>query len=190
MPRPKTVSDERVLEVALTVLAEKGPSFTLTDIADGVGLSRATLIQRFGDRAAILRRLAVHQVEATRIWLDSLPVQDGPAGLWSFLETIVGSMGAGDGFNAHLVFATIEAQDETLRALAGQRYDLVCTAIAQRLPEQAERERLARHLHALIAGASMQWIASDRRQGLADYVLATLRFGVEHLGLDRASRSK
>ena len=84
MPRPKTISDAEVIEAALATLAEKGPAFTITDIADRVKLSRATLIQRFGDRQAILLRMADFQVEQTRLWLDGLPSESGPAALRDF----------------------------------------------------------------------------------------------------------
>ncbi|NKB15858.1 MAG: TetR/AcrR family transcriptional regulator [Sphingomonadales bacterium] len=97
MSRPKTVSDLEVMDHALGILAEKGMGFTLTDLAGRVGLSRATLIQRFGDREAILRRMAEHEVEATRAWLAGLPVNQGKDGLAAFLELIVGSMGGWGG---------------------------------------------------------------------------------------------
>lgn len=63
MTRPKTVSDESILQAALDLLGEKGASFTLTDIAQRVGLSRATLIQRFGNREAILVRMSQQNLE-------------------------------------------------------------------------------------------------------------------------------
>lgn len=108
MPRPKRISDAKVLDAAVAVLAERGMgAFTLSEIAAKVGLSRATLIQRFGDRDAILRRMAEHEVAATRAYLDSLPVETGPPGLWRFLEEIVGSMGPGDGFAVRVAIAAM-----------------------------------------------------------------------------------
>ncbi len=70
MPRPKTISDEAVLSAALKVMARRGTAFTLSDVAKAVELSRATLIQRFGDRETFLRRMAEHEVEQTRAWLE------------------------------------------------------------------------------------------------------------------------
>ncbi|MGV3491351.1 MAG: TetR/AcrR family transcriptional regulator [Devosia sp.] len=179
MPRPKTVSDEDVLSGALAVLGAKGIGFTLTEVAEHVGLSRATLIQRFGDRDAILVRMAEHEVALTREWLDGLPVEAGPDALWRFLETIVNSMGAGEGFSARVAVAALEIDSPRLRILAGQRYRLVQEAIAARLPEARDRMERARHLHAIIAGASMQWVASDGKVGLSDFILARLRWALE-----------
>ncbi len=181
MPRLKTVSDEEVLRAALEILARDGMGFTLTDVASHVGLSRATLIQRFGDRNAILHRMAEHEVEATRNWLESLPVEQGHDALWRFLETIVRSMGSGEGFSVRVVIAALEARDPILRTFADQRYALVQAAIAARLPADTERDALAGHIHAVIAGATMQWVASDGAVDLSDFVLARLRWAMDHL---------
>lgn len=182
MPRPKTVSDREVLNGALAVLGSRGPGFTLSDLADHVGLSRATLIQRFGDRNAILIRMAEHEVAETRAWLDGLPVETGPDALWRFLEHIVGSMGSGEGFSVRVTVAALEMEDPTLRRLAGERYALVQQAIAMRLPPTTpNRGETAVHLHTIIAGATMQWVASDGQTGLADFVLQRLRWALDHL---------
>jgi TetR/AcrR family macrolide resistance operon transcriptional repressor len=181
MPRPKTISDEEVLRAALDVMASNGMIFTIADIARHVGLSRATLIQRFGDRDAILRRIAEQEVEATRSWLEGHPIAKGTDALWQFLEMIVSSMGEGEGFSARVQIAAFESRDPELRALADQRYALVQKAIAARLPEITEPLETAKHLHAIIAGATMQWVVTDGSEGLAEFVLRRLRWAVDNL---------
>lgn len=181
MPRPKTVSDHDVLTAALQVLGSRGPGFTLSDLAEHVGLSRATLIQRFGDRNAILVRMAEHEVAETRSWLDSLPIETGPDALWHFLEQIVGSMGSGEGFAVRVTVAALEMENPTLRNLAGERYALVQQAITARLPPGPDQGQTAVHLHTVIAGATMQWVASDGRTGLSAFVLQRLRWAIDHL---------
>jgi TetR/AcrR family macrolide resistance operon transcriptional repressor len=179
MPRPKLISDEDVLAAALEVLAKEGIAFTLSDLAQRVGLSRATLIQRFGDRDAILRRMAEFELKATRDWIAAFPVEVGPEGLWRFLEAIVHGMGAGEGFSARVQIAALEVRDPVLRALADARYQLVQEAIAARLPEGAARREVAAHLHAIIAGATMQWVVTDGQTGLSDFVLHRLRWAMK-----------
>ncbi|WP_424812937.1 TetR/AcrR family transcriptional regulator [Roseococcus sp. YIM B11640] len=176
MPRPKTISDEDVLAAALEVLAEKGADFTLSDLALQIGLARATLIQRFGDRDAIILRIATYEAEVTRNWLAGLPVEVGWDGVWRFLEAIVGGMGDGEGFSARVTLAALEARHAGLRELAYQRYALVQDAIAARLPDVPERARIAQHLHTVIAGASMHWIVTDRSIGLSEFILERLRW--------------
>ena len=181
MPRPKTISDEDVLAAALEVLADKGVDFTLADLARRVGLSRATLIQRFGDREAIVLRIASFEVDVTRKWLDGMAIEVGRVGLWGFLENVVGSMGTGDGFSARVTLAALEARSPALRKLAHERYQLVQAAIAARLPEGPERDNIAVHLHSVIAGASMQWVATNGSVGLSEFVLGRLRWTLDHL---------
>lgn len=183
MPRVKVISDDAVVEAALVVLAELGPSFTLTDIAKQVNLSRATLIQRFGDRRAILVRMGEFQVEQTRRWLASLSLTELPE-LWDFLETIVEAMGEGQGFSAHVAIAALEVRDPQLRRFASERYRLVQEAIAERLVgRHPEPAAAAAHLHAVIAGATMQWVTDPEPTTLASYVLTRLRWAVDQIQL-------
>lgn len=181
LPRPKTISDEDVLAAALEVLAEKGTDFTLSDLALRIGLARATLIQRFGDRDAIILRIATYEAEVTRSWLAGIPVEVGWDGVWRFLEAIVGSMGEGEGFSARVTLAALEARNVSLRELAHQRYSLVQDAIAARLPDVPERARIAQHLHSVIAGASMHWIVTDGSIDLSEFILERLRWSLEHI---------
>ena len=176
MPRPKTVSDEDVLNAALEVLAREGADFTLTDVAHAVGLSRPTLIQRFGDKKELLRRMARQEVEATAAWLETLPVREGAEGLDEFLSDIVLGMGSGSGFSARVAIAAFEAHDPVLRRSAERRYALVIDAISARLPPGPERSELAVHLHSVIAGATMHWVASPQTEDLGEFVLARVRW--------------
>lgn len=170
-----------MLEIALEVLATHGIDFTLSALARRVGLSHATLIQRFGDRDAILRRMAAHEVAATRSRLACVAVEPGPDGLWRFLDLIVGSMGSGAGFSARVQIAAFEARDPVLRGFAAERYAIVQDSIAARLPDGMERSATAEHLHAVNVGATMQWVASDRESGLSDHVLARVRWALDRM---------
>lgn len=175
MPRPKLVTDDEVLDAANRILFERGGTdFTLADVARAVGLSRAALIQRFDNRDAILRRMAAREVEATRAYLASLPVERSAAGLWSFLTEIVGSMGSGQGFSARVQLAWMETRDAELKRMAAARYAMVQAAIAERMPPATEDPAaLARALHGVIAGATMQWVVSDHPD-LSAYVMDQL----------------
>ncbi len=67
-PRPRTVADADILEATGRVIGQAGPSrFTLADVAAEVGLSPATLVQRFGSKRGLLLAVAesaVHFVDA------------------------------------------------------------------------------------------------------------------------------
>lgn len=59
MSRPRTVSDAEILAAAASAVAAVGPArLTLAVVAAAVGLSPATLVQRFGSKRALLLHLA------------------------------------------------------------------------------------------------------------------------------------
>jgi hypothetical protein len=90
-------------------------------------------------------------------------------------------MGSGEGFTVRVTIAALEAEDPALRRLAGERYGLVQQAIAARLPHSPNQIQTAMHLHAIIAGATMQWVASDGSSGLSEFVLDRLKWAVDHI---------
>ncbi len=57
-PRPRTVHDDAILEAAVGVLSRIGPDkMTLADVGSAVGLSAATLVQRFGSKRELMLAL-------------------------------------------------------------------------------------------------------------------------------------
>jgi AcrR family transcriptional regulator len=58
-PRPRTVADADILAAALRVISRLGPArLTLADVGREVGLSPATLVQRFGSKRGLLLAVA------------------------------------------------------------------------------------------------------------------------------------
>lgn len=178
MARPRTHSDEDILSAAQAVLLRRGPGgFTLSDAAAEVGMSRPALIQRFGNREALMQAIATREVEQTRDWLENLPTGRGIIPLWSFVKAAVRTMGPEQGakFDARVALAAVEAGDPHLAASGAERHRLVQEAIAARLPEGTrDPAGLSLALHGLMAGAVLQWLVS-REASLRDVVL--LRMG-------------
>ena len=54
MGRPRTVSDEAILEAARAVFLEQGPSASTQSIADRLSLSQAALFKRFGTKQDLM----------------------------------------------------------------------------------------------------------------------------------------
>lgn len=169
MPRPKLKSDTEVLDAAARVLKRRGPiAFTLNDVAQEVGLARATLIQRFLNRETLLQRLMARNLEQLQQALAAMPLQTGQVGLQAFLQNLIQGMAQDYSFSINVLIVWYEAQNPILREIAHQRNLLVQTAIQQRLPAQAPPET-AKLLHAVIAGACMQWMLSQEGT-VQDYV--------------------
>ena len=59
MPRPRTIDDATVLDAAGALLGRIGPgNLTLARVSEEVGLSAATLVQRFGSKRGLLLAIA------------------------------------------------------------------------------------------------------------------------------------
>lgn len=173
MPRPKLKSDDEVLEAATAILKRCGPiNFTLSEVANEVGLSRAALIQRFTNRDTLLVRMMERSVGQVRVHLDAMPAGAGPEGLWGFLQVLVRSMNTRYDFSVNFLISWYELQVPELRKLSIERSRAVVDGIRKRLPPgtPAGAELL---LHSIIAGATTQW-ATDPHGELADHVLAQI----------------
>ncbi|MBN2526369.1 MAG: TetR/AcrR family transcriptional regulator [Deltaproteobacteria bacterium] len=175
MPRPKLISDDEVLDATRRVIRKRGPvQFTLADVAAEVGLARATLIQRFENRAELFRRVMTRGAERLETELANMPGGAGAQEVWRFLKTLV-SVLESERINEYLLTVVEEMSDPYLAGLARHRVLLIRQAIAARLPEITHgREEIARHLQAVLQGASMQW-AVERDGELSFFVAERIR---------------
>lgn len=142
MPRPKLISDDQVLDATRRVMLRQGVAgFTLSDVAQEVGLSRAALIQRFANRAGLEARVAAHGLEALRQLVTAEAVGNkGPHAALGLLETVL------DSFEIPVLLSS-EAAATLLR-----------DAIAARLDEPSRQRAgdVADTLVALLMGAAAQ----------------------------------
>jgi AcrR family transcriptional regulator len=160
MPRPKLHSDDQILQVAQAVLLEKGPAlFTLSDVANGVGISRAALIQRFRDKANLHYCVMERMTQEVRDYFADAGCETGLDPLWLMLKDLIAGMGSGPGTEGYLLLLWADVQDASLRALAAERNRLVLTAIETRLPRTPHDPKAAASLiQSVIQGACMQWL--------------------------------
>lgn len=174
MPRPKLVSDDEVLDATRRVITRRGPAqFTLADVAAEVGLARSTLIQRFHSRDGLYRAVVERGTGRLKADLLAMPGGAGPAELWRFLQALVAVL-KGERIHEYLLTVLEEVTDSHLEKLARRRARLIREAIAQRLPASVgDRAEVARHLQAVMQGASMQW-AVEREGELSGFVAARL----------------
>ena len=176
MPRPKLHSDETILAAAQQVLLTRGPSnFTLSDVANAVGISRAALIQRFTDKANLHRKVMERSTQEVRDYFSSVSDETGLDPLWAMLKDLIGGMGAGDGFAGYLLLEWSDVTDDALNALARERNGLVFASIAALLPDAPHAPRTAARLvQSTIQGATMQWLI-DKQGALNTYVIDQTR---------------
>jgi TetR/AcrR family transcriptional regulator, macrolide resistance operon repressor len=177
MARHKSISDEEILERALPVIARAGPAgFTLADVAAEIGLSPATLLQRFGDKKTLTTRAFARDNERFARWIAELPEGRGVA------ATLAVYRAATEGFHEdpdpeladHLLWLREDIRDPVFNALARARFALFRAAILKRLPPlRLPAEEVARLLDAQCHGAIIQW-AIEPKGSLTDYVMKSL----------------
>ena len=177
MPRRKSISDEEILERALPVIARAGPAgFTLADIAAEIGLSPATLLQRFGDKKTLVERAFARDNARFVEWIAALPRGHGEAAtLAVYRAAIVDFHTDSDPeLSEHLLWLREDIRDPVFNALARERFAMFRAAILQRLPPvRPPPEEVARMLDAQMHGAIIQW-AIEPQGSLTYYVMQSL----------------
>src|SRR5262245_37766901 len=77
-PRPRTVSDEDILAATHVMIGRVGPAnLTLADVAAHVGLSPATLAQRFGSKRGRLLAFVQTGVDSVQACFDGVRAANG-----------------------------------------------------------------------------------------------------------------
>ncbi len=180
MGRRKQVSDGRVLERALAVLADGGRErFTLARVAGAAGVSAPTLLQRFQTRSGLLLAAFAYANALLRPWLDARQDLDIPA--------LLGELSAGFGgrqpFGDHLTFLREGLADADLSALARARMTMIHGALIARLDGRpADRAATAALIESHWHGAVLTW--AIRPQGrLSTYVERSLREMMNRAGV-------
>jgi AcrR family transcriptional regulator len=176
MPRPRTISDEEILDRALPVLTAAGPGgFTLADVARAAGVSPATLLQRFGDKQTLVERAFARDNERFTPWLRSLPEGVGAEVVIRIYSDATKLFGDAPNMADHLLWLREDIRDPALNRLSRRRFKLFRAEIVRRLPPlRIPPHRAARLLDAQYHGAVVQW-ALEPRGKLADFVARSLR---------------
>ncbi|WP_121000789.1 TetR/AcrR family transcriptional regulator [Saccharothrix australiensis] len=168
MPRPKTITDERLLTATGAVIGRRGPAFTLAEVAAEAGVSVGTVAQRFGSKNGLLQALTRRAtVDVERRMRAAAEGRDPLAGLraalLSWFEGIADPGQAGN----HLAQLGVDLVDPELRALLADLYgaaERTVLALTRRvhLPRAPSPERAARVLTVLVHGVAVDWSVRPR----------------------------
>lgn len=180
MPRPKTVDDDTVLDAAMRVVDRAGPGgLTLASVAQEVGLSPATLVQRFASKRGLL--LAIAQRAAVD---GGAPLRAAAARHRSPLRALVAGLvdlsaavASPEAMTNQLAFLQMDLGDPEFHALTLTHTTAVRDAIAELLRAaiaagelaEADAGRLARAVQTTYNGALITW-AIYRRGRLATWL--------------------
>jgi len=130
VPRPRTVEDEVIADAVFDLVGRIGPGrLTLARVAAEVGLSPATLVQRFGSKRGLLLAAARHGEASSA---DALAGGSSPlAAVVDGLCDMVAWIATPETLANHLAFLQIDLSDPEFHALALRG--------ARRLRERLER---------------------------------------------------
>jgi AcrR family transcriptional regulator len=178
VPRPRTVDDEAVLDAAARAIGRVGPGgLTLAAMAREVGLSPATLVQRFGSKRGLL--LAIAARGSGKAALSAAAVGPSPV-LPALVDALVARVAAIDApatLANHLAFLQIDLADPEFHghaaADAARMREALQVAVEAALARGELRPvgtaALARALQVTYNGALVTW-AIEREGALDDYL--------------------
>lgn len=169
MPRPRTVSDETILEATAEAIARVGPDgLTLRAIAERTDLSPSALVQRFGSKRELLLALAEGAPDAL-----SRRIERARAGTDSPLEALVEllieeSASFADRPQAaanHLAFLQIDLDDPEFRSHAVEHLKRLDEGLRELLRDavdvdelaECDVSRLARSVLVTYCGSLISW---------------------------------
>jgi AcrR family transcriptional regulator len=167
VPRPRTVDDDAILSAVTLIIEQEGPAaVTFTRIAHEVGLSSATLVQRFGTKRKLLLATTI------RGWNSLLETFARERTNASPLETLIGNLTdltatarTREAIANGIAFLHIDLSDEEFHrhALVGANEwrdeieRLLKEAVAKGELEQTDTQRLAAAVLSTYNGALITW---------------------------------
>lgn len=169
MPRPRSITDARLLDAAATVIGRKGPEFTVSDVAAEAGVSVGTVAQRFGSKSGLLQALTrvTTELVVRRMQEASAASPENPvrAALLTWFTDMTDPEVAAN----HLAQLGVDLIDPQLRALLAEHYAAIENGLADLARAEGLPPNAARVLAALVNGISMDWSVRPRG-GLAQRI--------------------
>jgi TetR/AcrR family macrolide resistance operon transcriptional repressor len=172
MARPQTVTDADILNAARQVIGRRGyDRFSLSEVAEDLGVSRGAIISRYKSTRMLKLRLAAWQIANLEGILRALPVLQNGDGLIHFVAAI-GSLINRENLRSFSLVVEGNLRDPDLAKLEFQRRPMFRVAIAARMPKAAiGRVSAVALFEAHIGGSIAQWEALSGITA-ADYLIA------------------
>jgi AcrR family transcriptional regulator len=173
MGRPRTVADADILMALHAVVGRIGPSrMTLADVASEVGLSAATLVQRFGSKRGLLLAFARAGAETADYCFAGVREQHA-----SPLEALIAaatlmtkSMGSPEELANGLAFLQMDISDREFRKYALESFEktvagyraLLDDAVKAGELKPCDTAKLAHAVSAVSGGSLIGWAVWQR----------------------------
>ncbi|MDK1378542.1 MULTISPECIES: TetR family transcriptional regulator [unclassified Sinorhizobium] len=177
MPRPKTLPDDDVLDMALAIMRKDGPdALTFAALSAGCGLSASTLVQRFESKARLI------QAALLRAWnrLDRLTLElaestpQTPEGAVALLVGLSGDYGGIESYADDLMILREDLRDPDLRARGAHWRGVLSEAIEARFSGVPAAPAGIGLMMASQWQGALLWWSFDPRMPVQDYVRQSL----------------
>jgi AcrR family transcriptional regulator len=179
MGRPFTASDEEVLHAARTVMSRRGPeAFSIAEVANEVGLSRAAIILRFKStralKAASMATIVdqfIAALDATLAGFDKSPGGDNLLRLAAFIGR---AMHSRESSARYFATYSTSVQDHELAELDVRRGEALHNAISSVMPATAiDHESAVKAFAAHLTGNIIAWLGSSDPDSRRHLVMRT-----------------
>ncbi|MGO9920214.1 MAG: TetR/AcrR family transcriptional regulator [Isosphaeraceae bacterium] len=199
--RPRTVSDEELLEATARAVSRVGPArLTLADVAREAGVVPATLVQRFGTKRGMLLALARLASGSERDQMAAIRAAHASPlrALYAVAECWAGMAKTPEELANHLSFLVIDLTDPEFHhfALAHARSfhaamkGLLDDAVTAGELSACDTDGLARVVQETLQGSLVAW-AIYREGRVGEWVCRDLEFLLSrYLGPKRRSRGQ
>ena len=169
-PRPRRLPDSAILDAAAKVVSRTGPErFTLADVGGEVGLSAATLVQRFGSKRALLLAMLEQTVSLVDENFEAALANTASPleGLYAAALGRVSQIDGPESLANRFAFVLLEMNDPEFHALAVETTRKAVRAYKVLLDNAidageltntgADTQALAASIHAMTLGSLMLW---------------------------------
>lgn len=177
MPRAKSISDSEVLRTVLGLLHARGPeAVTFAAAASECGLSAATLVQRFGTRAQLIRKALLFAWDRLEEQTQQLSasVPKTPEGAITFLASLSRTYGDIETYANGLLVLREDIRDPALRKRGAAWKAALSDALADCFDEYADPVEMGFHFATLWQGALLWW-SFDPSEEVDKYVESRLK---------------
>jgi AcrR family transcriptional regulator len=192
MARTQTVSDEQILQAAKRVIWRRGyDAFTLSDVAEEVGLSRAAIILRFQNTRALKLKLTAKMVDDFTARLAALPCSRDGEGLIELARFVGAAIGSKTSTRAFMMRVKANRDDPELAAIDKRHIAAYHAAISARMPKTAiAHDAAVTAFRAHLSGAMQNWEQSDSDDAEAYLVERTTEWlQLAHIPLTAKART-
>jgi AcrR family transcriptional regulator len=177
-PRPRTVTDEKIIEAVATVIGRVGPAkLTLADVGKEIGLSAATLVQRYGSKRGLLLAMATAAVESVDACFEMVRAahRSPLAAVVAAATDVTRYLDTPEEVANHLAFLQMDLADPDFNRLMVINSKKMLEGYTRLLREavdagelvECDTGRLARALTAVCGGSLISWAAFKQGSAVA-----------------------